>query len=102
MTPPTIICILLSASTLICAAGWLGNYKLRVQWRERCAQRDETIRKLELESITLTSPGDVAALEWYKKENARLESKCSAICASVRRLKGRGKCTTNVHPIHNF
>ncbi len=73
----------------------------KLGWRRLCAEKDRTIR--ELERLQLAGvQADPDGLKWYREENARLAQKCAAICKQIRRMKGRGRVSCQMHPTHNF
>lgn len=70
------------------------------EWRDLYAQTKKSLDALRHEKVS--SEIDRQSLDWYRKENERLTQKCEAICHQVRRMKGRGRATLEVHPRHIF
>jgi hypothetical protein len=75
-------------SCLLNKDGWRKMYELE---RARCR---------ELEHTRVCTEMDQDRMKWYREEHTRLSLKCAAICAQIRKMKGRGK--SGVNPIHNF
>jgi ribosomal protein L36 len=79
-----------------------------------------TCERLAAQGLSVVKTSDLKALEagrdeWMRlfsascaarraavAERTKLEAKCAAICATIRRRKGRGRVTCQSDPMHNF
>lgn len=94
----------------IAITGWtiaallaLGFYSCRKNnqaWRKLYEEKAAQLR--EAERKTFVAEFDRDAHKWANDEIVRLRNKCEAICAQVRKMKGRGRGTCEIHPRHSF
>lgn len=86
-----------SISLLLAALFW-GARKANSAWRKAYQDRTDALHELERKHLCATM--DKNKMEWLSSEVDRLQLKCHAICAQIRKMKGRGK--SGVNPMHNF
>jgi len=63
---------------------------------------DAATRLRAIEHEGMVRKMDAKQMQWLNDENARLSRKCAAICAQIRKIKGRGKVTCQMAPQHHF
>lgn len=92
--------IFLITTTAGFALAFADRYATARAWKARYESKRDEFRELERKQII--AKFDEESLAWYKEENERLRIKCHAICHQIRRMKGRGNVTCEMHPTHNF
>lgn len=82
------------------AVGFYSCRKNKQAWRRHYEQKADELRDLERKQFVAEMNKE--AYTWASEEVVRLRNKCEAICAQVRKMKGRGRGTCEIHPRHRF
>lgn len=69
-------------------------------WKARYRKMEQDY--LQLHHRHISAEIDSQSIKWLQDENSRLSAKCHAICATARRLKGRGQVTCQLNRTHMF
>lgn len=77
----------------------MGEAQCR-RWHRLFEERGEEIDVLNHKHMCREI--DHNKMQWLSDENTRLSLKCAAICAQIRKMKGRGKVTCEITKTHHF
>lgn len=95
---------------MLFVVGWLVAFllivlfiaALRINRHWRRGYRDLQKKYWLLDSRASDYDWDRRDLEQSRAEVVRLEAKCRAVCAQIRRMKGRNSVTPRGDPMHSF
>ena len=79
----------------------VGAIRCNRDWQRLHEKDREKIDELDRARLVGVQ-ADPDGLKWYREENERLSLKCHAICAQIRKMKGRGRGTCQVDRQHHF